>query len=120
MTELPRVDLPGLVGDEPLGFLAAMGLMGQLGEVCYLSWDPDDRHAILHSRSYSSVADLVARLMSRLEVIKKGQAIPYTEGFPVARRRGAPDPLRVRPAEYRALLAGRNRSSGGDIGSGSR
>lgn len=113
MVALHRVDLPGLVGDEPLGFLAAIGLMRQLMETAYLSWDPADRHAILHCHSYSSIADLVAALMRRLEMIGAGQAIPNTPGFPVRRRRGTPDPLRVRPAEYPGLLSRVSRSSGG-------
>ncbi|MGK5517825.1 type I-G CRISPR-associated protein, Cas3-extension family [Micromonospora sp. URMC 107] len=113
MATLHRVDLPGLVGDEPLGFLAAIGLMGQLLENSYLHWDPRDRHAVLHCHSYSSVADLVAMLCRRLDEIKPGQAIPFSAGFPVRRRRGAPDPLRVRPAEYRKLLDRVGRSPGG-------
>jgi hypothetical protein len=114
MAELHRVDLPGLIGDEPLGFLAAIGLMDQLMENSYLSWDPKDRHAILYCHSFSSVADLVAELMKRLGEIEDGQAIPYSPGFPVRRRRGAPDPLRVRPAEFRRLLGQVKRSSGGE------
>jgi hypothetical protein len=107
-----RVDLPGLVGDEPLGFLAAIGLLRQMiGSDRYLSWDPQDRHAILHSDRYSSVADLVAVLMRHLKEIKDGQAILDTPGFPVRRQRGEPDPLRVRPAEY-LRLQGRLRRSG--------
>lgn len=101
---LHRMDLPGLVGDEPLGFLAAIGLIRQLSGNRYLSWDTTNRHAILHCHSYSSVADLVAALMERLQQIKHGQAIPYSSDFPLRRRRNAPDPLRLRPAEYRKLL----------------
>jgi hypothetical protein len=101
-----RVDLPGLVGDEPLGFLAAMGLLAQRLELIFLSWDPADRHAILHCYKSTSVSDIVAGLIERLASIEDGQAIPYTPGFPVRRRRGAPDPLRVRPTEYRRRLGG--------------
>ena len=109
-----RLDLPALVGDEPLGFLAAVGLLHQLmGSSSSLSWDANDHHAVLYSRKYSSIADLVAVLIKRLKDVPQGQAIPYTPGFPVRRRSGAPDPLRVRPAEYRALLDRVSRSSGG-------
>ncbi|HEU5470215.1 MAG TPA: hypothetical protein VFV67_06150 [Actinophytocola sp.] len=92
MTAVHRVDLPGLTGDEPLGLLAAIGLMDQLVEITYLSWDPDDRHAIVHCRKFSSVADLVGGLVERLGKIKDGEAIPLTPGFPIRRQRGAPDP----------------------------
>jgi hypothetical protein len=114
VTGLHRVDLPGLVGDQPLAFLAAFGLMKQLLETSYLHWDPADRHAILHCHRYSSVADLVAALTKRLKAVPAGQAIPNTPGFPVRRRRGAPDPLRIRPADYRRLLDRLSRTSGGE------
>ncbi|MFB9543079.1 type I-G CRISPR-associated protein, Cas3-extension family [Micromonospora sagamiensis] len=113
MSSLNRVDLPGLIGDEPLGFLAAVGLMDQLMETSYLCWDRQDRHAILYCRRHSSVADLVDHLTRQLDRIEHGAAIPHTSGFPVRRRRGAPDPLRVRPADYRSLLERVSRSSGG-------
>jgi hypothetical protein len=114
MAPYHRVDLPGLVGDEPLGFLAAIGLVHQLMGRCLLSWDPTDRHAILHTDRWSSVADLVAALIERLELVKDGSAIPNTPGFPVRRKRGGPDPLRVRPADYGRLLGRVSRSSGGE------
>jgi hypothetical protein len=104
VTDLHRIDLPGLVGDEPLGFLAVIGLMTELLESSYLSWDPQDRHAILYCYSYASVGDLVAVLTKRLRQVGQGQAIPNTSGFPVRRRRGAPDPLRVTPADYRYMV----------------
>lgn len=103
MTDLHRIDLLGLVGDAPLGFLAVRGLMTQLLENSYLSWDPEDRHAILYCHTPASVADLVAVLMKRLREIPDGEVLPYTSGFPVRRRRGAPDPLRVTPGGYREL-----------------
>nr|BFE32867.1 hypothetical protein GCM10010200_051180 [Actinomadura rugatobispora] len=52
-------------------------------ETCYLSWDPDDRHAILHCHRPASVADLVAILVERLRGIGEGQALPHTRGFPI-------------------------------------
>jgi hypothetical protein len=110
VTDLHRIDLPGLVGDEPLGFLAAIGLMTQLLETSYLSWDPEDQHAILHCHRPASVVDLVAVLMKRLRDIREGQALPNTTGFPLRRMRGAPDPLRITPAEYRQLA---RRTGGG-------
>jgi hypothetical protein len=97
-----RIDLPGLVGDEPLAFLAAIGLNTLLLDGI-LSWDPNDRHAILHCDRHSSVADLVATLIERLMEIREGQAIPFTDGFPIRRRRGGPDPLRITPLQYRSL-----------------
>ncbi|MFC4048311.1 hypothetical protein ACFOY4_01335 [Actinomadura syzygii] len=103
MSHLHRIDLPGLAGDEPLGFLAVIGLMSQLLENSYLSWDPEDRHAILHCHRPASIADLVAELMKRLRSIPEGGALPYSSNFPVRRRRGAPDPLRVTPDGYRRL-----------------
>jgi hypothetical protein len=103
MADLHRIDLPGLVGDVPLAFLAVRGLMTQLMEISYLSWDPEDRHAILYCRTPASVADLVRVLMEQLQKIPDGEVLPYTRGFPVRRRRGAPDPLRVTPAGYREL-----------------
>lgn len=112
MLVMHRVDLPALVGDQPLGFLAAVGLLEQLTGV-YLSWDEQDHHAVLHSQRYSSITDLVAALAERLNDVDEGEAIPLTPGFPVRRRRGEPDPLRVRPAEYRGLLDRVRRSSGG-------
>ncbi|KAA9373334.1 hypothetical protein F5972_36035 [Microbispora cellulosiformans] len=113
MTTYHRVDLPGLIGDEPVGFLAAIGLQQQLMENSYLSWDPQDRHAIMHCRSYSSISDLVAHLTQRLTKIGKGEVIPYTSGFPVRRKPGAPDPLRIRSEEYRRLLERVSRRPGG-------
>lgn len=108
-----RIDLPALVGTEPLGFLAAVGLLDQLLGNDYLCWDPQDHHAVVYSEKHSSIADLVAVLSDRLNDVRPGNAIPFTSGFPVHRRRGAPDPLRVRPAEYRDLLQRVSRSSGG-------
>lgn len=107
MAAMHRVDLPGLIGDEPLGFLAAMSLISQMRMTTYLSWDPQDRHAILHSTSLTSVQDIVAVLKKRLAAVKHGEVLPHTEGFPVRRRRGAPDPLRLRPGQYRSLLQSR-------------
>ncbi len=103
MSDLHRIDLPGLVGDVPLGFLAVRGLMTQVLESSYLSWDPEDRHAILYCYKQASGADLVSVLMERLGAIREGEVLPFTRGFPVRRRRGAPDPLRVTPAGYRQL-----------------
>lgn len=99
-----RVDLPGLVGDQPLGFLAAIGLLSQLG-TCrpLLSWDPQDRHAILHSDTYTSVADVVDRLIARLKLVGHHQAIPGLDGFPVSRKRGEPDPLLITPREFSGI-----------------
>jgi hypothetical protein len=93
-----QVDLPGLVGDEPFGFLAAIGLLNQMLGSGSLSWDERDHHAVVHSERYSSITDLVAMLVGRLNDVKEGEAIPYT---------------RVRPAEYRGLLNYVKRSSGG-------
>jgi len=103
VSDLHRIDLPGLVGDVPLGFLAVRGLMTQVLESSYLSWDPEDRHAILYCYKQASGADLVSVLMERLGAIREGEVLPFTRGFPVRRRRGAPDPLRVTPAGYRQL-----------------
>jgi hypothetical protein len=103
VTDVHRIDLPGLIGDEPLGFLAVIGMMTQLLESTFLSWDPEDRHAILYCDRSSSVADLVAVLMKRLREVGKDQALPNISTFPVRRRRGAPDPLRITPVEYRQL-----------------
>jgi hypothetical protein len=114
MSRLHRVDLPGLIGDQPLAFLAAFGLMDLLLENSYLHWDPADRHAILHCHSYSSVADIVAALTMQLKDIRPGQALPRTRVFPVRRQRGAPDPLRIRAADYRGLRDRLSRSSGGE------
>jgi hypothetical protein len=101
MTRPRRIDLPGLIGDEPLGFLAAMALERELMITCWLSWDPQDRHAILHcDDSVSGIDDLVDILLRRLDGIKPGWAIPYQTDFPLPRRRGGPDPLRMRPAEF--------------------
>jgi hypothetical protein len=72
VADLHRIDIPGLVGDEPLGFLAVRGLMTQLLENSYLSWDPQDRHAILFCHTPASVADLVAVLIKRLGDIPGG------------------------------------------------
>ena len=98
-----RIDLPGLIGSEPLGFLAAVGLLDELLGSCYLSWDPKDQHAILHSgeAGYSSISDVVGKLLRRLDDVKPGWAIPNSTGFPLRRRRGGPDPLRMRPEELR-------------------
>lgn len=103
MTDFRRIDLTGLTGNEPLGFLGAIGLMTQLLETSYLSWDPADHHAILHCRESESIADLVTILTERLHKLRQGQVLPSTSGFPVRRRRGAPDPLRVTPAQYRQI-----------------
>lgn len=109
--DVHRIDLPGLVGDEPLGFLAAIGLRGQVDG--YLSWDPTDRHAILHSQELSSVADVEAVLVKRLASVKDEQAIPHTSNWPVPRRRGAPDPLRVRPDAFRHMYKRISNNGGG-------
>jgi hypothetical protein len=110
---LHRVDLPGLIGDEPLGFLAAVGVVGQLRDGPYLSWDPQDGHAILHCRRHTSVADVVAELEANLATIKPGQAIPRSKDFPFPRRRGQPDPLRLHPAQFRRLMDRLRRQGGG-------
>jgi len=67
MTDLHRIDLPGLVGDVILGFLAVRGLMEQLLENSYLCWDPEDRHAILYCHTPASIADLVSVLAKRMQ-----------------------------------------------------
>jgi hypothetical protein len=54
--------------------------MTQLLETCYLSWDAEDRHAILYCHTPASVADLVAVLTERLRKIGPGQALPSTRG----------------------------------------
>ncbi|MFI0480397.1 hypothetical protein [Actinomadura sp. 9N215] len=105
MSDLHRIDLPGLIGDDPLGFLAVMGLRTQVSGLSYLSWDPEDRHAILHCHDAASVADLVVELTKRLRGIGEGEALPGTTDFPVRRRRGGPDPLRVTPGGYRRLAS---------------
>ncbi|MEU0722827.1 hypothetical protein [Streptomyces sp. NPDC006140] len=113
MTKYVPVELPGLVGDEPLGFLAAIGLINQLSEVAYLSWSPESHWAIVHcdASRYSGIDDLVSALLRRLDKVKPGWAIPYETDFPLRRRSGGPDPLRMRPDEFRARTM--NRYKGG-------
>ncbi|PWK87259.1 hypothetical protein C8D88_104420 [Lentzea atacamensis] len=110
MGRLNHVDLPGLIGREPLGFLATMGLEAQLLHQVYLSWDPADGHAILHSERYATIADVVAELKDALATVKSGQAIPGIKGFPIPRNRGMADPLRIRSDEYRKVRARQERS----------
>jgi len=102
MTRYVPIELPGLIGDEPLGFLAAIGLATQIMENSYLSWSPETHHAILHCRDsrFSSIDDLVSMLLRRLDEIQPGWAIPNQTNFPLRRRRGGPDPLRMRPYDY--------------------
>jgi hypothetical protein len=97
------VHLPALSGREPLGFLAAVGVVAALARrtdtpSAMLSWCPEEHHAIVHSVHHSAEA-LVTALTGIIDQIPPGQVLPDTAGFPPPRSRGAPDPLRVTPSQ---------------------
>jgi hypothetical protein len=111
MAGLHSVELPGLDGRKPLGFLAALGLMRLFMYSVRLSWTPDCR-AVLHS-TCRSVDEIVDKLLPIVEELKGDQVLRNAHGFPPRRRPGGPDPLRVRSGKYVRL--GPKSVGGGDV-----
>jgi hypothetical protein len=105
------VDVPGLIGTEPLDFLAAIGLADMMNNGGLLSWSPEDYHAILHcdETEQSDLGAVVYEAAHRLRSIEPGKAIPYSPRFPYPRRPQQADPLRMRPAEFREKMDARQR-----------
>ncbi|WP_329431064.1 hypothetical protein OG339_48750 (plasmid) [Streptosporangium sp. NBC_01495] len=100
------VNLPALDGRDPLGFLAALGLVALLSEehdAC-LAFAPQTMTAALHSSRLSSpeaIADALARIIGRTE---PDQLIPGVTGFPLPSS-GTKDPHRVPRDDVPALAA---------------
>jgi hypothetical protein len=117
VADLHRIDLPGLAGDVMLGFLAVRGLMGELLEVSYLCWDPEDRHAILYCRTPASIADLVSVLVKRLQGTggyrsRAGAGSGWLLDAGIA---GGPGLLELYPERlFTEALAGRRRDEGSE------
>lgn len=111
---MQRVDLPALNGRDPLGFLAALGLVALLAEEhdVRLSFDPETATAVLHSPHLDTpqrVADALAHIIGDMQ---PGQLIPGVTGFPLPGT-GARDPHRV-PRDDVFALAARVHATGGD------
>lgn len=97
-----RVKFPALVGESPLAILAAIGTLRLIHDFvdgdARLSWDPDDRAPVLHSR-LASVDAVVEELTSIVLGMPKDVVVPGGPStFPLERiGTKGPDPMRPAP-----------------------
>jgi len=103
------VDLPALDGRDPLGFLAALGVLRLLTDhddaPARLSFDPETAVARIHGR-HRSVEDVIASLCAIVWAIPVDGAVPGVPAhFPLAKEGTGKCPMRVRREDYRALAA---------------
>ncbi|MEU3117218.1 hypothetical protein ABZ652_24340 [Micromonospora chalcea] len=100
------VDLPALDGRDPLGFLAALGLLRLLtDETSFdvdLSFNDDTARAVLHS-PLVDLTDVVEQLTAILASIPDDGVIPSVPAtFPEAKVGTAKDPMRSPRVDYRS------------------
>lgn len=111
------LELPALDGRDPLGFLAALGIMRLLsdeGEEVGLSFSEETAVARLHGR-FTTHDEVVAVLRDVVDRIPDGGSLPGVKAsFPVPMGRGS-DPMRVNPRDsYRGFVAKVREESGAD------
>lgn len=107
MTDRPPVTLPALVGTEPLGFLAALGVLQLLDSPGIgLSWDEASRTARLHG-PFAGVDEVAEALADIVRMCPKDQLVPGLDQdlLPGRSSTSGPDPARIDLDGYRALLA---------------
>ncbi|MEU8661423.1 type I-G CRISPR-associated protein, Cas3-extension family [Actinoplanes philippinensis] len=101
----PPLELPALNGLDPLGFLAALGLIRLLHDHTdqrpRLSFDEHTAIARLHS-SLNSIDDVVTTLVDIVSAIPEDGVIPAVPAtFPLGKEGVGADPMRVKRADYR-------------------
>ena len=95
-----RIELRALRGNDPLGFLAALGVVWlcdrQLGIACRLGWpDGPANAASLDADGGPTGADLAALLRSvAVDTHVAGRPVPGLDGFPPTQEGGGSDPVR--------------------------
>jgi CRISPR-associated endonuclease/helicase Cas3 len=102
------VELPALDGRSALGFFAALGLLRLLEEndiEARLSWSSLTGTAVLHTE-LASVGEIVACVQGIVDSLRDDQVIPGAPvDLPCKKVGSAPDPMRVRREDFRALVA---------------
>lgn len=97
-----QVPLPALDGRDPLGFLAALGVL-RLLHGTRLSFSDTDGVAILHG-PYDSTDGIARALQQALHSVMPGAVVPDAPAdFPRAKAGSGPDPMRVTRQEFREL-----------------
>jgi hypothetical protein len=83
------VEMPALIGDDPLGFLAALGVLrlavDELGWDATLAWPSGPRNgAILSNTPTDATADSLVERLSEVAAttLQVGRLIPSVDGFP--------------------------------------
>ena len=99
-------ELPALDGRDPLGFLAALGLLSVLtasGTTARLAWSADTGCAVLHT-ALEGTGAIAAVLADAVAAIGDGCVIGGAEpGFPLPKQGTGSDPMRVRREDFRGL-----------------
>lgn len=95
---MSTVVLPALVGTEPVGFLAALGVvrvLGHRGVDVRLAFDPTSAQAVLHGPA--SIDEVVDELVAAFEGMPEGQLmLGLPPGLPPAKQgTEGPDPSRM-------------------------
>ncbi|MEU8079264.1 hypothetical protein AB0B31_27935 [Catellatospora citrea] len=107
--------LPALDGRDPLGFLAALGVLCLLTDhqpihPVALSFDPPTATAVLHSQ-HTDITQVTAALGEIIDHMPAGAVIPgLPAGFPAPMRQKGGEPNRVPRLDYRTLIT----THGGD------
>lgn len=101
--------LPALDGRDPLGFLAALGVLRLLTDhqpsrPVALSFDPTTAAAVLHS-TLTDITQVTVALGEIIDHMPAGAVIPsLAAGFPAPMRQKGGEPNRVPRDDYRTLI----------------
>jgi hypothetical protein len=107
-----QLQLPALLADSPLGFLAAVGTLElttrTLDSGCRLSWSGPHQPALLHTRSPLTLGDLADHLQQQLPHDPETEPFPLAPGILTRDRDPTPgspnEPLRMTlPAAHQQL-----------------